>query len=37
MDFKPIKAKKIYEDIVEQIRAFMANGALKPGDKLLSE
>jgi len=37
MDFHPIKAKKIYEDIVEQIKVLMANGALKPGDKLLSE
>ncbi|HYA13188.1 MAG TPA: FadR/GntR family transcriptional regulator [Syntrophales bacterium] len=37
MDFQPIKAKKIYEDIVEQIKMLMANGDLKPGDKLLSE
>ena len=37
MDFKPIKAKKIYEEIVEQIRLLMAGGELKPGDKLLPE
>ncbi len=37
MDFKPIKAKKIYEEVVEQIRQLMTGGALKPGDKLLPE
>ena len=37
MDFKPIKAKKIYEEIVEQIRLLMTGGELKPGDKLLPE
>jgi GntR family transcriptional regulator, transcriptional repressor for pyruvate dehydrogenase complex len=37
MDFKPIKTKKIYEEIVEQIKQLMADGHLKPGDKLLSE
>jgi GntR family transcriptional repressor for pyruvate dehydrogenase complex len=37
MDFKPIKTKKIYEEVVEQIRQLMADGALKPGDKLLPE
>jgi GntR family transcriptional repressor for pyruvate dehydrogenase complex len=37
VDFKPIKAKKIYEEIVEQIRLLMAGGELKPGDKLLPE
>lgn len=37
MDFKPIKAKKIYEEVVAQIRRLMAGGALKPGDKLLPE
>ncbi len=37
MDFHPIKAKKIYEDIVEQIKMLMASGDLKPGDRLLSE
>jgi GntR family transcriptional repressor for pyruvate dehydrogenase complex len=37
VDFKPIKAKKIYEEVVEQIRQLMTGGALKPGDKLLPE
>ncbi|MCX5830010.1 MAG: FadR/GntR family transcriptional regulator [Deltaproteobacteria bacterium] len=37
MDFQPIQAKKIYEEVVEQIRQLMENGTLKPGDKLLSE
>lgn len=37
MDFKPIKAKKIYEEVVTQIRGLIAGGALKPGDKLLPE
>lgn len=37
MDFKPVKAKKIYEEIVEQIKHLMAGGNLKPGDKLPAE
>jgi GntR family transcriptional repressor for pyruvate dehydrogenase complex len=37
MDFKPIKTKKIYEEIVEQIKQLMVGGELKPGDKLLPE
>lgn len=37
MDFKPIKTRKIYEEIVEQIKHLMAGGELKPGDKLLPE
>ena len=37
MDVKPIKTKKIYEEIVEQIKELFAQGDLKPGDKLLSE
>lgn len=37
MAFKPIKTKRLYEEIVEQIRALMAEGELKPGDRLLSE
>ncbi|MBM7855029.1 GntR family transcriptional repressor for pyruvate dehydrogenase complex [Desulfohalotomaculum tongense] len=37
MDFKPIRTKKIYEEIVEQIKALIADGKLKPGDKLMSE
>lgn len=37
MDFRPIHAKKIYEEVVEQIRQLMEKGTLKPGDRLLSE
>jgi GntR family transcriptional repressor for pyruvate dehydrogenase complex len=37
MAFKPIKTKRLYEEIVEQIRELMTGGELKPGDKLLSE
>lgn len=37
MDFQPIKTRKIYEDIIEQIKDLMVSGELKPGDKLLSE
>lgn len=37
MDLKPIKTKKIYEEIVEQIRQLVQDGELEPGDKLLSE
>jgi GntR family transcriptional repressor for pyruvate dehydrogenase complex len=37
MNFKPIKAKRLYEEVVEQIKQLMAGGELKPGDKLLPE
>lgn len=37
MELKPIKTRKIYEEIVEQIRDLVANGDLKPGDRLPSE
>ncbi|AEF94432.1 GntR domain protein [Desulfotomaculum nigrificans CO-1-SRB] len=37
MDFKPIKAKKIYEEIVDQIKSMIASGTLTTGDKLLPE
>lgn len=37
MDLKPIKTRKIYEEIVDQIRELVARGELKPGDKLPSE
>jgi len=37
MEFRPIRPRKIYEEIVEQIKDLMAEGDLKPGDKLLSE
>ena len=35
--FKPIKTKKIYEEIIAQIKNMIEEGELKPGDKLLSE
>lgn len=37
MDFKPIKTKKIYEEIVEQIKEMISKGELNPGDKLMPE
>jgi GntR family transcriptional repressor for pyruvate dehydrogenase complex len=37
MEFRPIKTKKIYEEIIEQIKAMIAEGKLCPGDKLMSE
>lgn len=37
MNFKPIKTKKIYEEIIEQVKGLIAQGALSPGDKLMSE
>lgn len=37
MDLKPIRTKKIYVEIVEQIKELFATGNLRPGDKLLSE
>ncbi|WP_425808000.1 FadR/GntR family transcriptional regulator [Desulfitobacterium sp. Sab5] len=37
MELKPIKTRKIYEEIVEQIRDLVIRGELKPGDKLPSE
>lgn len=35
--FKPIKTKKIYEEVVEQLKMMLTEGKLKPGDKLPSE
>lgn len=35
--FQPIKTKKIYEEIVEQLKAMITKGELEPGDKLPSE
>ena len=35
MTFQPIKTKKIYEEIMEQIRQMIAQGTLQPGDKVL--
>lgn len=37
MTFQPIKTKKIWEEIVEQLKAMITNGELEPGDKLPSE
>jgi GntR family transcriptional repressor for pyruvate dehydrogenase complex len=35
--FKPVRTKKIYEEVVEQIKQMIVDGELQPGDKLLSE
>lgn len=35
--FKPIRPKKISEEIVEQIKALISSGDLKPGDRVPSE
>jgi GntR family transcriptional repressor for pyruvate dehydrogenase complex len=37
MAFKPIRPKKLYQEVVDQIRELISGGELKPGDKLLSE
>ncbi|WP_031515623.1 FadR/GntR family transcriptional regulator [Desulfofalx alkaliphila] len=37
MDFQPIRTKKIYQEIIDQIKGLIAKGSLKPGDKLMSE
>lgn len=37
MDFKPIKPKKIYEEIVSQLQRMIIEGKYNPGDKLPSE
>lgn len=37
MEFKPIKTKKIYEEIIDQVKAMINSGALQPGDRLMSE
>lgn len=37
MILKPIKTRKIYEQIVDQIGQLVAQGQLKPGDRLPSE
>lgn len=37
MEWQPIKTKRIYETIIEQIKNLIASGNLGPGDKLLSE
>lgn len=37
MELKPIKTRKIYEEIAEQLRKLVSSGKLKPGDRLPSE
>jgi GntR family transcriptional repressor for pyruvate dehydrogenase complex len=37
MAFRPIRTKKLYQEIIDQIRELISGGELKPGDKLLSE
>lgn len=37
MEFTPIRTKRLYEEIVEQIKVLITEGRLKPGDKLLAE
>jgi len=37
MEFKPIKKKKTYEEIIEQVKRMIAEGVLQPGDRLISE
>lgn len=37
LSFQPIKIKKIYEEIVEQLMEMISSGELKPGRKLPSE
>ena len=34
---KPVKIKKIYEKVIEQIKKLIIDGELQPGDKLMSE
>lgn len=35
--FKPVRTKKVYEEIVQQVKELIAKGVLRPGDKLISE
>jgi GntR family transcriptional regulator, transcriptional repressor for pyruvate dehydrogenase complex len=35
--FRPVKTKKVYEEIIEQVKLLITEGRLQPGDKLLSE
>ncbi|WP_406677179.1 FadR/GntR family transcriptional regulator [Moorella sp. ACPs] len=37
MDLRPIRPKKIYEEIVQQIKDLIGKGNLKPGDRLPPE
>ncbi len=35
--FRPVRTRKVYEEIVDQIKQLIIDGKLQPGDKLLSE
>lgn len=35
--FRPVKTKKVYEEIIEQLKNLIIDGKLQPGDKLMSE
>lgn len=35
--FQPIKRKRVYTEIIEQLRELIESGELQPGDKLMSE
>lgn len=35
--FRPIKRKRLYVEVMEQIQQLLADGTLRPGDKLTSE
>ncbi|MFZ5652011.1 MAG: FadR/GntR family transcriptional regulator [Bacillota bacterium] len=37
MELKPVKTKKIYEEIIDQVKALIADGTLSPGDRLIPE
>jgi GntR family transcriptional repressor for pyruvate dehydrogenase complex len=37
IEFTPVKTRRLYEEIVDQIKQLISGGELKPGDKLLSE
>ncbi|MDK2895073.1 MAG: hypothetical protein PWQ98_1199 [Moorella sp. (in: firmicutes)] len=37
MELQPIKTKKIYEEIVEQVKKSLSEGKLMPGDRFYSE
>ncbi|ADY55979.1 transcriptional regulator, GntR family [Syntrophobotulus glycolicus DSM 8271] len=37
MKLRPVKTRRIYEEVVEQIRMLVSEGHLKPGDRLPSE
>lgn len=37
MAFQPIRQRRIYEEIIEQVKAQITRGELKPGDRMTSE